>query len=66
MLLVITILLDLLEALSTACTFIIPFSSISKDTSIYGVPLAAGAIPSKLNLPKQLLSLVIYLSPSKT
>jgi len=66
LLLVIIILLDLFEALSTALTFKIPFSSISKDTSIYGVPLGAGAIPSKLNLPKQLLSLVIYLSPSKT
>jgi hypothetical protein len=42
----------------------IPFSSISKVTSIYGTPLGAGGIPSKLNLPKQLLSLVIYLSPS--
>jgi len=59
-------LLVLEEALSVACTFKIPFSSTSKDTSIYGTPLAAGAIPSKLNLPKQLLSLVIYLSPSKT
>jgi len=44
----------------------IPFSSISKVTSIYGTPLGAGGTPSKLNLPKLLLSLVIYLSPSKT
>jgi len=44
----------------------IPFSSISKDTSIYGDPLGPGGIPSKLNLPKRLLSLVNYLSPSNT
>jgi len=30
----------------------IPFSSISNETSIYGTPLGAGAIPSRLNLPK--------------
>jgi len=65
-LLAITILLVLEVALSTALTFKIPFSSMSKETSIYGVPLGAGAIPSKLNLPKLLLSLTIYLSPSKT
>jgi hypothetical protein len=35
-------------------------------TSIYGTPLGAGGTPSKLNFPKLLLSLVIYLSPSKT
>jgi hypothetical protein len=51
--------------LSIAVTFKIPFSSISKDTSIYGTPLGAGGIPSRLNFPRQLLSLVIYLSPSK-
>jgi len=44
----------------------IPFSSISKVTSIYGTPLGAGGNPSKLNLPNILLSLVIGLSPSKT
>ena len=52
--------------LQTAETFIIPFSSISKVTSIYGTPLGDGGIPSKLNLPNKLLSLVIGLSPSKT
>jgi len=45
-------------------TLRIPFSSISKDTSIYGTPLGAGGIPSRLNLPRLLQSLVIYLSPS--
>jgi len=53
-------------ALHKAEIFMIPFSSISKVTSIYGYPLGAGGSPSKLNLPKELLSLVIYLSPSKT
>jgi len=66
LLFVMVIFYDFPEALSTALTFMIPFSSISKETSIYGTPLAAGAIPSKLNLPKMWLSLVIYLSPSNT
>jgi len=52
--------------LQRAETLMIPFSSISKVTSIYGTPLGAGGTPSRLNLPKLLLSLVIYLSPSKT
>jgi len=34
---------------STAVTFKMLFSSISKVTSIYGVDLGAGGIPSKLN-----------------
>jgi len=29
-----------------------PFSSISKETSIYGMPRGAGAIPSSVNFPK--------------
>jgi len=37
--------------LSVAVMFIIPLASTSKVTSIYGVPLGAGGIPSKLNLP---------------
>jgi len=44
----------------------IPLASTSKVTSIYGVPLGAGGIPSRLNLPRRLLSLVIFLSPSYT
>ena len=43
---VIVILFNFFVALSSAEMFIIPFSSISKDTSIYGTPLGAGAIPS--------------------
>jgi hypothetical protein len=46
---VIVILLILFVDLSQAETFKIPFSSISNETSIYGTPLAAGGIPSKLN-----------------
>ena len=52
--------------LSVAETFMIPFSSISKATSICGTPLGAGGIPSKLNLPRMLLSLVSCLYPSNT
>jgi len=60
------ILLTLPVPLSTAETFKIPLASISKVTSIYGTPLGAGGIPSRLNFPKRWLSLVIPLSPSKT
>lgn len=47
----IVILLTFYVPLSIAETFIIPFSSISKLTSIYGTPLGEGGIPSKWNLP---------------
>lgn len=48
---VIVILEFFFVALSSAEIFIIPFSSISNVTSIYGTPLGAGAIPSKWNYP---------------
>jgi hypothetical protein len=48
---VIVILLVFPPDLSDADTFKTPFSSISKLTSIYGTPLAAGGIPSRLNYP---------------
>ena len=57
---------DLLVALSRAVTCIKPFASISNVTSIWGVPLGAGGMPSKWNLPIVLLSLDIALSPCKT
>ena len=57
---------DLLVALSNALTLIIPLASISNVTSICGVPLWAGGIPSKWNLPIVLLSFAIGLSPCKT
>ena len=44
----------------------IPLASRSNETSIYGTPLGAGAIPSRLNLPNKWLSEVIGLSPSNT
>ena len=44
-------------------TLTIPFASISNVTSICGIPLGAGAIPDKVNLPKVLLSAAICLSP---
>jgi len=37
--------------LSTVDTLRIPLASISKVTSIYGTPLGAGGIPSRLNFP---------------
>ena len=57
---------DLLVALSSALTLIIPLASISKVTSICGTPLGDGGIPSKWNLPIVLLSLAIGLSPCNT
>jgi hypothetical protein len=56
----------LLVPFSRAETLNILFSSISKVTSIYGTPLAAGGIPFRSNLPSKWLSFVMALSPSKT
>ena len=53
-------------ALSCALTLTIPLASISNVTSIWGTPLAAGAIPSRLNSPRSLLSTAICLSPCET
>lgn len=44
----------------------IEFWSTSKVTSIWGVPLGAGGMPVKSNLPNKWLSFVSGLSPSKT
>jgi len=43
---------DLPLPFSIAMTFMIPLASTSKVTSIYGVPLGAGGIPSRLNFPR--------------
>ncbi len=51
---------------SFADTFTIPLASISKVTSICGTPRGAGAIPSSLNCPRDLLSLANCLSPCTT
>ena len=53
-------------ALSFADTFKIPFASISKVTSIWGTPLGAGGISANWNLPIDLLSAAIGLSPCNT
>ena len=51
---------------SFADTFTIPLASISNVTSICGTPRGAGAIPSSLNCPRDLLSLANCLSPCTT
>ena len=63
---VIVIFASLPVPLSIADTLTIPVASISNVTSIWGIPLGAGAIPDKVNLPKVLLSLAICLSPWTT
>ena len=52
--------------LSFALTLTIPFASISNVTSICGIPLGAGAIPSSVKFPNGLLSAAISLSPCTT
>ena len=51
---------------SFADTLTIPFASISKVTSILGIPLLAGGIPSRRNWPSVLLSRANCLSPCVT
>jgi len=43
-----------------------PLALISKVTSIWGMPRGAGGIPSKVNLPRDLLSAAIGRSPCST
>ena len=58
------VILDSFEvARSFAVTFRMPFASISKVTSTCGIPLGAGGIPDKLNIPKETQSDAIDLSP---
>ncbi len=52
--------------LSLADTFKIPSESISSVTSIWGVPLGAASIPSRLNWPNDLLALATSRSPWST
>ncbi len=52
--------------LSLAVTLKIPLASISNETSTGGMPRGAGIMPSKMNLPKDLLSALIGRSPCKT
>ena len=53
-------------ALSLADTDRIPLASMSNVTSTWGIPLGAGMIPSRWNLPNERLSLAIGLSPCRT
>ena len=46
-----TIFSDFPVPFSKAETYKIPLASTSKVTSIYGVPLGAGGIPVRSNLP---------------
>uniref|UniRef100_A0A8R7VB42 Uncharacterized protein n=1 Tax=Triticum urartu TaxID=4572 RepID=A0A8R7VB42_TRIUA len=62
--LVMVIFSDLPVPLSAALTCRMPFTSTSNVTSICGVPLGAGGIPERSNLPRSLLSLVMLRSPS--
>ena len=64
--LVMTILLDLPVPFSTAETFMMPLASTSNVTSICGTPRRAGGMPVSSNLPRRLLSLVRWRSPSYT
>eukprot|EP00732_Lithocolla_globosa_P002540 Lithocolla_globosa_v1_NODE_1685_length_2400_cov_184.983369.p3 type:complete len:101 gc:universal NODE_1685_length_2400_cov_184.983369:713-1015(+) len=49
--------------LSCALTLTIPLASMSKVTSIWGMPRAAGMKPENTNCPSRLLSLAIARSP---
>ena len=52
--------------LSLADTFTIPLASISKVTSICGMPRGEGGIPSRMKLPSERLSLANSRSPWST
>ena len=51
---------------SLAETLMMPLASMSKVTSIWGTPLLAGGIPSRTNLPREVLSAAMGLSPCTT
>eukprot|EP00906_Rhabdomonas_costata_P035531 RCo049919 len=52
--------------LSFALTFTMPLASMSKVTSIWGVPRGAGGIPTRSNCPSSLFWLAISRSPWNT
>mmetsp|Transcript_31801 Transcript_31801/g.78466 ORF Transcript_31801/g.78466 Transcript_31801/m.78466 type:complete len:370 (-) Transcript_31801:216-1325(-) len=54
------------EALSLAETLTIPLASMSKVTSICGMPRGAGGMPTRSNWPSILLSAAISRSPCRT
>ena len=53
-------------AISLALTLTMPLASISKVTSICGMPRGAGAMPESWNLPSVMLPAAISLSPCIT
>ena len=53
-------------ALSLAVTCMMPLASMSKMTSICGMPRGAGGMPSRLNWPRLLLPADISRSPCST
>ncbi len=53
-------------ALSAAVTLMMPLASISKVTSTCGTPRGAGGMPSRMNLPSDLLSAAMGRSPCST
>ena len=57
---------SLLVALSFAVTLTMPLASMSKVTSICGMPRGAGGMPTRSNWPSSLLSEAISRSPWKT
>ena len=54
------------NAWSFAVTLRMPLASMSKVTSICGMPRGAGGMPSRMNRPRLLLSAAIGRSPCKT
>jgi len=55
-----------LVARSLAETWMMPLASMSKVTSIWGMPRGAGGIPTRVNRPRDTLSLAMGLSPCRT
>ena len=53
-------------AWSRAVTLRMPLASMSKVTSIFGTLRGAGGNPSRMNLPRLLLSVAIGRSPCRT
>ncbi|KHO53479.1 MAG: hypothetical protein QT04_C0004G0012 [archaeon GW2011_AR11] len=63
---VMRMLCSFLVARSFAATCTMPLASMSNMTSICGTPLGAGGMPSRLKLPRSLLSLNMGRSPCDT
>ncbi len=57
---------SLLVAISLALTLTMPLTSISKATSIFGMPRGAGGMPSRVKRPRVTLSCAMERSPCST